>query len=190
MHSLMVSLRLQGSWDQPVILLRLSLLILNYYSVNLYFLSRKTTISLMETIFVQISKISRRNRRIWGGGVRFRPAGTRTQIWGKGNGGQFRSASVAFPQKVRGACVGDASRSEGFEANRPKGGSWAESTVGSLPHTQRSVSERITPPPPKEKAPFRVLFLLAMVVSLDRIECGLIPEFYRGNQHSYRRSNL
>ena len=27
-------------------------------------------------------------------------------------------------------------------------------------------------------------------VSLDRLECGLIPEFYPGNQHSYRRLNL
>ena len=43
-------------------------------------------------------------------------------------------------------------------------------TVGSLPHVERSASERITPPqrtaskgsrsPPKEKAPFRVPFLL------------------------------
>ena len=54
------------------------------------------------------------------------------------------------PAKREGACVGG--------------------TVGSLPHVERSVSERITPPqrsascgsrsPPKEKAPFRVLFLL------------------------------
>ena len=50
-------------------------------------------------------------------------------------------------------------------------------TVGSLPHVERSASERITPPqrtaskgsrsPPKEKAPFRVPFLLANLVSLD-----------------------
>ena len=43
-----------------------------------------------------------------------------------GYDGHFRSASVAFPQKGRGACVGG--------------------TVGSLPHVERSASERITPP--------------------------------------------
>ena len=50
-------------------------------------------------------------------------------------------------------------------------------TVGSLPHVERSASERITPPqrtaskgsrsPPKEKAPFRVPFLL---VEARRVE--------------------
>ena len=33
--------------------------------------------------------------------------------------------------------MGAASRSERFEANRPKGGSWAEITVGSLSHVER-----------------------------------------------------
>ena len=52
-------------------------------------------------------------------------------------GSRSQSANAVVPQEGRGACVGAASRSERFEANRPKGGSWSEITVGSLPHVER-----------------------------------------------------